>query len=164
MNELYIIGNGFDKAHSLKTSYWDFREYLEKYHIDFLFELEKMYGIQDLSNHAHHYSKEKLCELKNSIHEMLWKEFESNIGEAEDASIIDGSTSVVDSMHLDGGPIGIEDTMDEYWENQYNFIEQLNEFVLEWIKQVDLSKVKPIVKKLKIMKMIIFSHLITQIH
>ena len=31
MPELYIIGNGFDKGHGLKTSYWNFREYLEKY-------------------------------------------------------------------------------------------------------------------------------------
>ena len=28
MSELHIIGNGFDKGHGLKTSYWNFREYL----------------------------------------------------------------------------------------------------------------------------------------
>ncbi len=43
MPELYIIGNGFDKEHGLKTSYWNFREYLEKYEEDFLFQMERMY-------------------------------------------------------------------------------------------------------------------------
>lgn len=28
MKTLYIIGNGFDIAHGLDTSYWNFREYL----------------------------------------------------------------------------------------------------------------------------------------
>lgn len=43
MPELYIIGNGFDKKHGLKTFYWNFREYLEKYEEDFLFQMERMY-------------------------------------------------------------------------------------------------------------------------
>lgn len=43
MPELYIIGNGFDKEHGLKISYWNFREYLEKYEEDFLFQMERMY-------------------------------------------------------------------------------------------------------------------------
>ena len=29
MAKLYIIGNGFDKAHRMKTSYWDFKKWLE---------------------------------------------------------------------------------------------------------------------------------------
>ena len=44
MSELHIIGNGFDKGHGLKTSYWNFREYLEKYEEDFLFQMERMYN------------------------------------------------------------------------------------------------------------------------
>ena len=27
MSTLFVIGNGFDRAHGLKTSYWDFRKY-----------------------------------------------------------------------------------------------------------------------------------------
>lgn len=45
MSKLFIIGNGFDKAHGLKTSYWDFRNYLEKYAEGFLIRLENMYNI-----------------------------------------------------------------------------------------------------------------------
>ena len=43
MNCLYIIGNGFDLAHGLKTSYFYFRRYLEKYQESFLTKLEEMY-------------------------------------------------------------------------------------------------------------------------
>ena len=28
MKRLFIIGNGFDRAHNLPTSYWDFRKYI----------------------------------------------------------------------------------------------------------------------------------------
>ena len=48
MNNLYIIGNGFDLAHELKTSYADFRCYLEKYQEQFLIKLEKMYDFYPL--------------------------------------------------------------------------------------------------------------------
>ena len=43
IEKLYIIENGFDKGHGLKTSYWNFREYLEKYEEDFLVQMERMY-------------------------------------------------------------------------------------------------------------------------
>ena len=36
MSTLFVIGNRFDRAHVLKTSYWDFRKYLEKYAEDLL--------------------------------------------------------------------------------------------------------------------------------
>ena len=29
-NKLIVVGNGFDLAHGLKTSYWDFAEYYNK--------------------------------------------------------------------------------------------------------------------------------------
>ena len=28
LKRLFIIGNGFDRAHNLPTSYWDFRKYI----------------------------------------------------------------------------------------------------------------------------------------
>lgn len=52
MKTLYIVGNGFDMAHKLPTSYWHFREYLEDMHQDFLADFEYLYNIGriDLSN------------------------------------------------------------------------------------------------------------------
>ena len=47
MKTIYILGNGFDLAHGLKTSYLDFKSYLKKYHEDFLVKLEDLYGLQE---------------------------------------------------------------------------------------------------------------------
>ena len=38
MKILYVIGNGFDIAHGLDTSYWNFREYLDDIYPEFLQE------------------------------------------------------------------------------------------------------------------------------
>lgn len=42
---LFVIGNGFDLAHCLKTAYINFREYLEGEDEEFLYDLEGMYGL-----------------------------------------------------------------------------------------------------------------------
>ena len=36
MSTLFLIGNGFDAAHHIQTSYSAFRSFLEKEHEDFL--------------------------------------------------------------------------------------------------------------------------------
>ncbi|MER2149505.1 MAG: AbiH family protein, partial [Ruminococcus sp.] len=41
LSNLYVLGNGFDLAHGLKTRYWDFRTFLDKNHSEFLTEFEK---------------------------------------------------------------------------------------------------------------------------
>lgn len=149
MNTLYIIGNGFDRAHGLKTSYWDFRNYLEKYAIEFLVELENMYSIAPFERLDKRFKKNKQIQEKrdNSIFELLWKSFEYCLGEANEAEMLDFSDSIVDDLYLDGGPVGIIDTMDDYWEEQYRFIEKLNGYVYKWIRQVRLSKARPMKKE-----------------
>ena len=41
--KLFIIGNGFDLAHGLKTSFYDFRSFLLNAHPDFLSQFEDNY-------------------------------------------------------------------------------------------------------------------------
>ena len=57
--KLYIIGNGFDRAHDLKTSYWDFRCNLEQNEEDFLVEFEKLYGKYPYDPDDYHVPTEK---------------------------------------------------------------------------------------------------------
>lgn len=45
--KLYIIGNGFDMAHGLKTSYGAFDKYLTEYHEDWHQILGAMYKKND---------------------------------------------------------------------------------------------------------------------
>jgi hypothetical protein len=57
MNRLFIIGNGFDLHHGMKTSYWNFRDYLS------------VTGTEIL----------RTMELFNMFQEDLWSDFEANL-------------------------------------------------------------------------------------
>jgi len=125
--KLFIIGNGFDRAHGLNTSYVDFRHYLEENDRGYLKCLEQMYNFVPESK-------------REIVEEYLWKEFEKNLSAANEDEIIDMATSI--DMGLEGGDIGIEDTLNDYWEDQYGFIERLNEFIKLWIKQININTSK----------------------
>lgn len=142
MSTLFIIGNGFDRAHKLKTSYWDFRIYLEKYAPHFLIALENMYSFSPHVKLDRRSKRNNLIEKHHDemLDKLLWKNFEHSLGEANESEMLDLSTSIIEDLHLDGGPIGIKDTMEVYWEKQYKFILQLNYYVYKWIRQVRLSK------------------------
>ena len=56
---LYILGNGFDMAHGLNTSYSAFEEYVKEYHKDWYQLLGTMYSMKDPS--------------------WLWKDYERNL-------------------------------------------------------------------------------------
>jgi len=60
---LFVIGNGFDRAHGLNTSYFDFRYYLEEQDWEYLTCIERMYNFVPESN-------------RKIVEEYLWKEFE----------------------------------------------------------------------------------------
>lgn len=122
--KLFVIGNGFDLAHGLKTKYKDFREYLEKDDEHFLYALEGMYGFCRESN-------------RQGVEKYLWEEFEKNLSCINEGEIIDFGTGI--DMGLEGGDIGIEDTLNDYWEEQYGFIEKLNCYVKEWVEKIDLN-------------------------
>ncbi len=142
MSTLYIIGNGFDRAHNLNTSYWHFRSYLEKHAEDFLADLERMYGFQPIDpldwrterNWENiKISRDKVLEAK------LWLNFETDLGYADENEMLDFSQSVIGDLDLETGPIGIEDTMNLYWEKQYRFIADLQEYVHKWVKQIQIN-------------------------
>lgn len=69
--------------------------------------------------------------------ELLWKDFESNLSNVNEAEIVDGALSI--DMGLEGGDVDIEDTLNEYWREQYEYIRHLNDYVYEWVKQVNID-------------------------
>lgn len=121
---LFIIGNGFDLAHGLQTSYGNFRDYLEEVDWSYLESLESMYGFCIES---------KVESVKN----YLWKEFETNLSHIDETNIIEQGEQI--ELGLESGDIGVEDTLNTYWDEQYKFIGKLNNFVMDWIKQVDID-------------------------
>ena len=143
MSNLYIIGNGFDIAHDLDTSYWAFRTYLENNHLDFLLAFEQMYNIQQLDPSEYGYTIEAQKRWDNRVYDTLWSSFEKFMGFPNVQEMLDTSTSVLDDMDLDGGNYGIKGTMDEYWRSEFGFIRDLQKHVKEWISSVDISTVAP---------------------
>lgn len=143
MSNLYVIGNGFDIAHNLDTSYWAFRTYLENNHWDFLIAFEQMYNIQRLDTSEYGYTIEAQKRWEDSVYDTLWSSLERFMGFPNVHDMLDKSTSVLENLDLEGGNDGIKGTMDEYWESEYGFIKQLQKFVKEWISSVDISKVFP---------------------
>lgn len=125
---LFVIGNGFDKAHGLKTSYMDFREYLEEKDWEYLNSLESMYNLSSYST-------------KEALENYLWKDFEGNLSQFDADEIIENGKSIELGLET-GDDIGVEDTLNQYWEEQYGFIEKLNDFVKLWTEQIDIDTEK----------------------
>ncbi len=148
MQKLYIIGNGFDIAHGLKTSYWDFRQYLEKNYPDFLQEFEDLYNIDWIDFSDYRISDNGINRWEESIKQRLWSEFETRIGSPNIPGMLSRSNSVLEDMELDSGLIGIKDTMDSYWRNQYGFIEEFEQYIREWAESINTRNIKPKSKKL----------------
>ena len=121
---LFIIGNGFDLAHGLKTKYEHFREYLEESDGIFLESLEEMYGYSIGSS-------------KELIKNYLWQDFEGNLSDIDEISIIEQGEDI--DLGLEWEDIGVEDTLNIHWESKYRFIKELNEYVMKWIKGINID-------------------------
>jgi hypothetical protein len=121
---LFIIGNGFDIAHQLETSYINFRDYLIEEEWEFLDRFEEMYG-------CHLDMDRRLAER------YLWKDFENNLSSFDGDNIVDSATSM--ELGLDGGDFYIEDTLDSYWESIYKYIYKLEDYLKLWIKSIDIN-------------------------
>lgn len=143
MNTLYVIGNGFDKAHGICTDYWDFRTFLETYYSDFLQEFERMYGIMPIDYSDPYYSANDQEIWNLSVNHKFWSVLEKEIGYPDMTAMESFSSSVVENLSLESGSIGIRDTMDIYWQQEYGFISKLQEHLKEWISHVDISSAIP---------------------
>lgn len=125
--KLFIIGNGFDKGHGLKTGYWDFRKYLENMHPDFLCAFED-----------HYYIYPKMDE--DAKKKQLWNELETNLANIDEDVIIEQAISI--EMGLEGGDIGIEDTLYEYFTDDYKYIRLLAKHLKQWTKTIRIRDVE----------------------
>ena len=152
--KLYIIGNGFDRAHDLKTSYWDFRCYLERYAEIFLVEFEKLYSFYPYDLNEYHVpvddQKEAIKRYSSALYDQLWKNFEFKLGQPSEGEFDIICDAIIDEMkELESGPIGIEDTLKLYFEEQLGFVIKLQDYLLKWAKQIKLSKA--VIKKNEIL-------------
>lgn len=79
MNRMLIVGNGFDLEHGLKTAYWNFCEYLEENHLDFLIAFEKMYNFYPVDFGDPYVGKDAQQKWEKDLKSKLWESFEEEI-------------------------------------------------------------------------------------
>lgn len=154
MQNLFIIGNGFDVAHKLPTKYADFKEYLSKRikinegikdidgdyikitEIPSLPERKKWYGKGICEEY---WQEEKLIywlvdDVSNSKADMYWSDFETYLSELNIEKVLKKWGYTVENA------MRIQETLGD-----------ISGFFFRWINTIDLSKAK---KKMNMEKII----------
>lgn len=111
VNTLFIIGNGFDAAHGIKSSYWDFRDWLFfNNYSDEIIMFEKVFPLSDGNTN------------------LLWKDFEMAIGQYNEEEIHDVFFKGVDNGQFD------KDVQDRVAEYIKPFIVRIPKYMKEWAR------------------------------
>ena len=130
---LYVIGNGFDRAHNLPTRYWDFRTYLAQHYPDFLSSFEENYDIyQGMTD-----------EQKGKL---LWNALETNLANIREDVIIEDAIHI--EMGLESGDVGIEGTLRDYFEEQFDYIKKLEIYLKRWVRTIRIRDLNRFTSKL----------------
>ncbi|MBQ8536150.1 MAG: hypothetical protein IJ461_01930, partial [Clostridia bacterium] len=82
---LYVIGNGFDIAHGLQTSYWNFREFLEEHDWQFLENFEKIYGFPQVDVNDPYTN---VTAWRNYLYDYLWGSLEEKMSLVDTDDIV----------------------------------------------------------------------------
>lgn len=126
--KLYVIGNGFDRAHDLPTSYWDFRKYLDSFYPEFLQQLEE-----------HHFLYPGASDKMRK--DTLWSEFELKLANI-DENMITEPIQHIDLGLEDGSEIGIEDTLYYHFSNDTEYISSLSKYLKQWVRTIKIRDCK----------------------
>ncbi len=120
MNKLYIIGNGFDKSHKLKTGYDDFHKFV-------------ISNYTDLENLFEDYFQLK----KNENH--LWSDFENDLGTFNWKSFYNekNNIDVLDDNFRLSYTYGLED---ELRQETDELVDEIKEAFENWLNQIDLKQ------------------------
>lgn len=144
MTNLYIIGNGFDLAHKMKTSYCDFRNFLleqgvldNKDYSDDMFREIPEYSIgkdgEDVFNDTEVIRTIIMC-IDDSEHN-LWKNIETSLGEINYSSFFQ-TYGLYDGEEINQEYIRNED-------NAINFrkvLRQLHNYFYDWLDTIEPAK------------------------
>lgn len=103
--KLYIIGNGFDIQHGIKSRYWDFKEYLDIKDEKLVEKLEEYFGS-----------------------DALWSDFEETLQYLDTEQIIDECMNYLESY-------GAEDWSDAYHHNYQYEVQQRIDLITETLKE-----------------------------
>lgn len=115
---LWIIGNGFDLAHGLRTKYNDFKEYLDEYNPDLKSVLEE--GCYDPN--------------------FLWSQFEDALGYLDYDYLLDVYRAEVDTG-LDSPGLCARNMIQTIVDIR-RILEELPEALNEWISTIDITDIE----------------------
>lgn len=150
MKKLFIIGNGFDAAHRLKTTYEDFRKFLcEEYSLG-----DDIYNMWEVPQGQMGPKGELIideCDVAAFLVSLIsqaepdgecWSELEASLGKLDYSELFDSLPEVLD-----------EDGDEDYFKTAYNnedmasdlfqVVPYIQTFFTEWINTVRISDVEP---------------------
>lgn len=117
-SRLYIIGNGFDLYHGMKSRYWDFKDYLSDKDADLVERLEKYFG-----------------------EDSLWSDFEGTLADLDTEEIIDECMNYLESYSAENWrDSGHHDYQYEVQKRVDIITETLKQRFSEWISQLRLPE------------------------
>lgn len=64
----------------------------------------------------------------------LWNELESNLANIDEDIIIENAVSI--DMGLDSGDVGIEDTLYDYFTDEYSYIQRSSKYLKQWVRTI----------------------------
>lgn len=120
MKHLYIIGNGFDRHHGMKTSYTQFRDWLEEKDMSILYTIDELFGYCD---------------------DDWWQNFESSLATAVTSEIVQ---SEVQENYPD---FGSDDFRDRDWYAAEYAVEsrlseaygEIREAFHQWVDELEMG-------------------------
>lgn len=137
MKNLFIIGNGFDLAHNLKTSYLDFKKYVQKNDPQFF---ENFYSLY-MYSFEREYESPLSTESIHDEYECLWKNIENNMKNVNEELILDANLE----LELEYNDPYSDDCFDTAYESLIPYIKDIPEKLLEnlqnWIETIELNEI-----------------------
>jgi len=162
MKKLFIIGNGFDLAHNIKSSYNDFRDYLVSIAGDKYDKYETMvpepHEAQDGDVYVNDDNSAALliklfdnmeadlkcckCDSKCCEVDLEWKKIELDMGHMDYENVFD---SLVEQFDRDGDQDARSnmESKEDLSNELYESAKKLHRFFYDWIKGIEFENIEP---------------------
>jgi hypothetical protein len=146
MSKIFIIGNGFDIGHGLKTRYADFRKFLQENYPD-ADEAEETYpdvyqgkdGEMDCEDDVAVAVLMRLITASDNS-KGLWSALEEELGRLDYSEIFDGLTDVTDHEgDVDLFKMAYQN--EDMASNIQIIMQKFSDYFIEWIESIDYDKI-----------------------
>lgn len=116
-NRLYVIGNGFDLHHGIKSKYSDFKEYVELNDSDLFCSLEKYFP------------------------DNLWSDFEQTLAYLDTDTMVDEATNYLESYGSENWSDAFHHDYQYELQKRIDTVTvSLKEHFVDWILQIEIPK------------------------